>query len=148
MSILRLKVATFLFVTESDLIVGIGTDIIEIDRVRAVWERHGERFLRRVFTKGEQEYCLKKKRNSIESLAGRFAAKEAVMKALGHGQGQGILWKEIEVLRADTGKPSIRLTGGAAEIAERQGVSVMHISISHCKEYATAYAIAAGSDAR
>lgn len=123
------------------MIVGIGTDIIEIDRVRQIYERHHDRFLRRVFTDQEIEYCLRK-RNSVESFAGRFAAKEAVMKALGHGQGQGVLWKEIEVVPELTGKPAVRLHGGAAKIAEQSDVTHVHVSISHCQLYATAYALA------
>jgi holo-[acyl-carrier protein] synthase len=92
-------------------IVGLGFDATDLPRVREVLERYGERFLHRVFTRGEIDYCTRH-RDPIPSLAGRFAAKEAAMKALGTGHSRGVLWKDIEVYRQG-GPPLLRLTGGA-----------------------------------
>jgi len=93
-------------------IIGLGIDATDIPRLRAVFERYGERFLRRVFTDVEIAYCTHQ-RDPVPSLAGRFAAKEATMKALGTGHSRDVLWKDIEVLRQG-GPPQLRLTGGAA----------------------------------
>jgi holo-[acyl-carrier protein] synthase len=92
-------------------IIGLGFDATDIPRVRDVFERHGDRFLRRVFTDGEIDYCMRQ-RDPVPSLAGRFATKEAAMKALGTGHSRGVLWKDIEVVRHG-GPPQLRLTGGA-----------------------------------
>ncbi|MEO6239418.1 MAG: holo-ACP synthase [Vicinamibacterales bacterium] len=92
-------------------IVGLGFDATDIPRVRDVFERYGDRFLNRVFTEGEIAYC-KRHRDPVPSLAARFAAKEATMKALGTGHSRGVLWKDIEVFRQH-GPPQLRLTGGA-----------------------------------
>jgi holo-[acyl-carrier protein] synthase len=93
-------------------IIGLGIDATDIPRVRDVFERYGERFLHRVFTDVEIAYCTRQ-RDPVPSLAGRFAAKEAAMKALGTGHSRGVLWKDIEVFRHG-GPPQLRLTGGAA----------------------------------
>lgn len=93
-------------------IIGLGIDATDIPRVRDVFARYGERFLRRVFTDVEIAYCTRQ-RDPVPSLAGRFAAKEAAMKALGTGHARGVLWKDIEVFRHG-GPPQLRLTGGAA----------------------------------
>src|SRR6187549_1245148 len=93
-------------------ILGLGFDATDIPRVRDVFARHGDRFLRRVFTDGEIAYCMRQ-RDPVPSLAGRFAAKEAAMKALGTGHSRGVLWKDIEVFRT-FGPPQLRLHGGAA----------------------------------
>jgi holo-[acyl-carrier protein] synthase len=114
----------------------IGTDIIEIDRVQAAIERFGDRFLRRVFT--ETEIGLYGHRP--HTLAASFAAKEAVMKVLGTGA-RGVAWREIETLFHRSGKPRIRLSGGAAAQAEKLRIKEIDVSMSHCKEYATAVAI-------
>lgn len=92
-------------------IIGLGFDATDIPRVRDVFDRHGDRFLQRVFTPGEIAYCTRQ-RDPVPSLAGRFAAKEAAMKALGTGHSRGVLWKDIEVVRHG-GPPQLRLTGGA-----------------------------------
>src|SRR4026209_232838 len=101
-------------------ILGLGFDATDIPRVADLFTRFGERFLHRVFTDGEIAYCLRR-RNPVPHLAGRFAAKEAAMKALGTGHSRGALWKDIEVFRT-VGPPQLRLHGGAAARAERMGV--------------------------
>ena len=113
-----------------------GVDIIEIPRIARVLERYGQRFLRRIYTPGEIEYCRERPPN----LAGRFAAKEATMKALGTGV-RGVAWKDIEVVRAPSGAPSIRLHGRAKARAERLGVLEISLSMSHSREYAVAFVV-------
>jgi len=110
-----------------------GVDITEIPRIKRVLDRYGQRFLNRVFTPDEIAYC----RGRAPNLAGRFAAKEAAMKALGTGV-RGVSWKDIEVIRADSGAPSLRLHGRAEKRAERLQMSEMSLSISHSREYAVA----------
>ena len=114
-----------------------GVDIIEIPRIKQVLDRYGQRFLNRVFTPDEIAYC----RGRAPNLAGRFAAKEATMKALGTGV-RGVSWKDIEVIRADSGAPSLRLHGRAEKRAERLQMSEMSLSISHSREYAVAFVVA------
>ncbi len=110
-----------------------GIDVIEIDRVKDVAERYGERFFRRIYTEGELAYC----RGRPPQLASRFAAKEAVMKALGTGA-RGVRWRDIEVVRRPGGPPTIKLRGGALGRAERIGLDHLALSLSHSKEYAVA----------
>jgi holo-[acyl-carrier protein] synthase len=124
-------------------VVGIGTDIIECLRIAQMVERHGELFLTRVFTPHEVEYCSARKA-STQHYAGRFAAKEAVLKALGTGWARGIHWRDIEVRNEIGGRPRIALGGGARELCEKLGIAEMLISISHCRTHATAYALALG----
>jgi holo-[acyl-carrier protein] synthase len=127
------------------MILGIGIDIIEVARIRAALEnpRTGARFRARVFTDEEIGYCSRR-RNGHESFAARFAAKEAVMKALGSGYGQGIGWREIEVVRGD-GPPTVRLSGAAQRYADALGVHRMHLSLTHTADLAIAYVIAEGT---
>src|SRR6476659_2116624 len=101
-------------------ILGLGIDVTDIPRIARAYDRYGERFLRRVFTDGEIAYCTQR-RNPVPHLAGRFAAKEAAMKALGTGHSRGVLWKDIEVVRL-SGPPQLRLHGGAAVRANRMQV--------------------------
>ena len=110
-----------------------GVDILEIARVRRVAERYGERFYRRIYTEGEIAYC----RGRAPQLASRFAAKEAVMKALGTGV-RGVHWRDIEVVRGRGQAPRIELHGTALARAERLGLSHLALSLSHSKEYAVA----------
>ena len=124
-------------------IIGIGTDIIETPRIAQMIERHGELFLLRVFTPYEVEYCSARKA-ATQHYAGRWAAKEAVLKALGTGWSRGITWRDVEVRNEIGGKPHIVLDGGALDVSRRLGIEQMLISISHCRAYATAYALAVG----
>lgn len=124
-------------------VVGIGTDIIEVLRIAHMIERHGELFLERVYTPQEMSYCNSRKA-SRQHFAGRWAAKEAVLKALGTGWRQGITWQDIEVRNLPGGRPTIVLSGGALEAARRLGIYEVLISISHCRSHATAYALALG----
>lgn len=127
------------------MIVGTGIDLTEIDRIEHSIERFGGRFLDRVFTAGEQEYCLRKRR-SAESFAARFAAKEAGAKALGTGISHGVTWKEIEVVRERSGKPSLRFHGRAAELAERLGVANTALSLTHTGQMAMASVVLENRD--
>jgi holo-[acyl-carrier protein] synthase len=119
------------------MIIGSGIDLAEIRRIQQSVERYGNRFLDRVFTAAEQAYCLRK-RNAAESLAARFAAKEAGAKALGTGISHGVRWLEIEVVRELSGRPTIRFHGRAAQIAERLGVVHAALSITHTASLAMA----------
>jgi holo-[acyl-carrier protein] synthase len=119
------------------MIVGSGIDLIEIGRIQQSLDRYGQRFLRRVYTPAEQAYCLRK-RKAAESLAARFAAKEAGAKALGTGISQGVNWLEIEVGREPGGRPTLRFHGRAAERAARLGVVHAALSITHTAELAMA----------
>lgn len=122
------------------MIVGLGIDIAEIDRIEASIRRHGRHFLERIFTAGEIAYC-ERHRNKAERYAGRFAAKEAAMKALGTGWGKGVRWVDIEVARARGGKPSLQLAGRAREIADGLGVKNISLSITHSGNTAFAQVI-------
>jgi holo-[acyl-carrier protein] synthase len=126
-------------------VIGIGTDIIECLRIAKMIERHGELFLTRVYTASEIEYCTARKA-STQHYAGRFAAKEAVLKALGTGWTRGIHWRDIEVKNEMGGKPGIILGGAASELCDKLGITEMLISISHCRTHATAYALAVGKE--
>lgn len=112
------------------MIIGSGIDLVEIARIQESLDRFGSRFLNRVFTPAEQAYCLRKRR-SAESLAARFAAKEAAAKALGTGISRGVNWLEIEVIREPGGRPGIRFHGRAAEFASRLGVVHSALSLTH-----------------
>lgn len=122
------------------MIVSIGVDIIELSRIRDVLSRFGERFLARVLTEGEQSYCARK-RDPVPSLAGRFAAKEAVAKALGTGISAGVGWRDIEVVRDQWGPPRIELHRRAAERAKELGAARVHFSLTHGRDAAVAVAV-------
>jgi holo-[acyl-carrier protein] synthase len=122
------------------MIVGLGTDIVEIVRIGKIIERHGDHFVTRVFTDGEIRYCQQRK-EYLQHYAGRWAAKEAVMKVLGTGFVRGIGWKDIEVTVQPSGQPQIVLHGGVRDYARELGIETVLISISHCRSYATATAI-------
>jgi holo-[acyl-carrier protein] synthase len=126
-------------------VYGIGTDIVECLRIAQMIERHGELFLNRVYTAREIEYCSSRK-SATQHYAGRWAAKEAVLKAMGTGWSRGITWRDIEVRNDEGGRPLIALGGGAREICEALEISEMLISISHCRSHATAYALANRAD--
>ena len=122
------------------MIVGTGVDITEVTRVREALERFGDRFLRRVFTPAEVEYCASK-RNNAERLAARFSAKEAALKALGTGLRHGITWRDVEVRRQPGGRPTVAFSGVAAKFAVRLGVKHISLSLSHTAEQAIAMVI-------
>lgn len=119
------------------MIIGSGIDLVEIGRIKQSVDRFGQRFLDRVYTRAEQAYCLRK-RKSAESLAARFAAKEAGAKALGTGISRGVNWLEIEVSREPGGRPTLRFHGRAAEIARHLGVAHAALSLTHTSEHAMA----------
>ncbi|TWT57667.1 Holo-[acyl-carrier-protein] synthase [Thalassoglobus neptunius] len=123
------------------MIVGLGTDIVEIVRIGEMIERHGELFLQRVYSETEIKYCQRHK-EAIQHYAGRWAAKEAVMKTLGTGFTKGVGWKDIQVHNKPSGEPVIVISGGAGQVAKLKGIDEVLITISHCRAYATATAIA------
>jgi holo-[acyl-carrier protein] synthase len=123
-------------------ILGLGFDATDIPRIRQTFERYGDRFLQRIFTAGEIAYCTRR-RNPVPHLAGRFAAKEAAMKALGTGHSRGVLWKDIEVVRAG-GPPQLRLHGGAARHAARLHVRSSLLTITHSEALAMAQVLLLG----
>ena len=125
------------------MIIGVGTDLVEIPRLESVIHRRGSRLLNRLFTPDEQQYCEDKARPATH-YAARFAAKEACVKALGTGLSRGIKWLEVEVCRDDEGKPSIVLTGLAREIAANLAVRDIHLSLTHTKDYASAVVVLEG----
>lgn len=122
--------------------LSIGVDIVELERIQRVVARYGERFLVRIYTTAERD----RYRNRLPELAARFAAKEAVSKALGVGLSHisvhGIGWQEVEVLSNPLGKPEVYLSGRARELAEEQGLHEWAISLSHSREYAVAFVVA------
>jgi holo-[acyl-carrier protein] synthase len=129
------------------VILGVGVDIAEVARVREAIERHGERFLQRVFTPVEVEYCQRHK-NSYERFAARFAVKEAAMKALGTGWRGGVTWRDFELSNAASGKPDLQLTGKALEIYRSLGAARIVVSLTHADSYALAQVIIEGDNLR
>ncbi len=123
------------------MIFGIGLDIIEIARIQKMLEKHAERFIHKVFTSHEAKYC-QSQANPCNHFAGRFAAKEAVLKSLGTGIAQGITWKDIEIRNESSGKPNLCLAGRGKEIFNILNLKNIHISISHDKIHAIAQAVA------
>jgi holo-[acyl-carrier protein] synthase len=123
------------------MVVGLGTDITEVSRIAGSIERHGERFLKRVYTPGEIAYCLARKKSAAQSFAARFAAKEAGAKALGTGISRGIGWLELEVVRAPGQAPQLRLSGRAAARAQQLGVTRISLSLTHTEETALAVVV-------
>ena len=124
-------------------IIGLGIDATDLPRIAAVYKQYGDRFLRRVYTDGEIAYCTRQ-RDPIPSLAGRFAAKEAAMKALGTGHSHGVLWKDVEVHRAG-GPPQLRLHGGAARRAREMQVERSLLTITHAESLAMAQVMLFGT---
>ena len=124
------------------MVLGTGTDLIEIARVQDSMDRFGDRFLQRIFTPGEIAYCQLKKKHSAESFAARFAAKEAGAKALGTGISRGVSWKEFEVRREPGHRPTLHLTGRAAELAGAMGIKRLNLSLTHSRQLAMAVVIA------
>lgn len=121
------------------MVVGVGIDLVEIDRIQSAVERYGAHFLNRVYTEGEQQVYVPG--GTCERLAARFAAKEAVMKALGTGWSGGVSWLEIEVVGMG-GRPDIRLHGVAQAVAARLGIARLHLSLTHARDTAGAVVVA------
>ncbi len=126
-------------------VLGIGTDITECLRIAQMIERHGDLFINRVFTPVEIQYCQTRKQ-STQHFAGRWAAKEATLKAIGTGWVRGISWRDIEIRNEPSGKPVAAFRGGICEVLERLQIQEILISISHCRSHATAYALALGKE--
>jgi holo-[acyl-carrier protein] synthase len=124
------------------MILGLGTDMIEIARIEQSISRFGESFLHRIYTPAEIAYCQHKRKTSAESFAARFAAKEAAAKALGTGISRGVTWRELEVLRSPGQRPTLHLSGRAAAIAAHLGVRHLALTLSHTRELAIAIVVA------
>ncbi len=129
---------------EGGIVRGVGTDIIECSRIARVLERQGERFLNRVYTEGEREYCMKMK-NPVPHLAARFAAKEAVSKCFTTGIGSSLGWKSIEILKGEREEPLIRLDEKGNELLKRLGGRDVLVSLSHTENYGQAFAVIVAS---
>jgi len=125
------------------MIIGLGVDIAEVARIRAAIERHGDRFVNRVFTALEIAYCRRHK-NGYERFAARFAAKEAAMKALGTGWRRGVTWRDLEVSNAASGRPQLKLSGKALELYDAMGGQNIVVSLTHTLEYGLAEVIIEG----
>lgn len=123
------------------MVLGVGTDLIEIERIEQSIRRFGDAFLQRIFTPGETAYCGRKK-NAAESFAARFAAKEAAAKALGTGISRGVGWHEFEVRREPGSRPELFLSGRAGEVARALGVRRMALSLSHSRSLSMAVVVA------
>ena len=135
-----LSATCFAYANEDEMIVGLGVDIAEIDRLEKAIGRHGIAFLKRVFTPAEIEYCERHK-SKFERYAARFAAKEALMKALGTGWRKGVRWRDIEIKNEPGGKPVLKLAGMAAEHTSRLGASRFLLSMTHTGNLAYAQVI-------
>ena len=122
-------------------IVAHGIDLVDCPRIEAMIERHGERFVRRVFTAAERAYAEANK-NEIGKLAGRFAAKEAVLKLMGTGWRGKIAWTDIEIRNSSTGQPEVGLNGEVKKIADKLGIKHISVSITHTANFAIASAVA------
>ena len=122
-------------------IVAHGIDLVDCPRIEAMIERHGERFIQRVFTEAEQAYAEANK-NDIEKLAGRFAAKEAVLKLMGTGWRGRIAWTDIEIINNSSGQPEVILSGEVEKIADKLGIKHISVSITHTANFAIASAVA------
>src|SRR6266545_6845750 len=122
------------------MILGTGVDLAEVGRIRDAIERYGDRFVQRIYTAAEIAY-VERKANRFERYAGRFAAKEAGMKAIGTGWKRGVRWRDFEVANLPSGKPTLRLHGVAAEVASRLGVRAISLSLTHTAELGMAHVI-------
>ncbi len=122
-------------------IFGIGIDVVEVDRIASAIDRHGDSFLMKLFTDGERAYCESHPKPAVH-YAARFAAKEAISKALGTGIGGQAGWLDLEIIRTATGAPKLLLQGNAAEFARQNGIIEVQISLTHARDYAAANAVA------
>ena len=128
------------------MLIGHGIDLCGVGRIRRMVADHGDRFLHRTYTEAEVAYARRRKKGFEETLAGRFAAKEAVMKALGTGWRAGVEFRGIEILNEPSGKPYVVLHGTTAEKAEALGITAWHVSITHTEDLAVASAVAEGDE--
>ncbi|MEX2670501.1 MAG: holo-ACP synthase [Phycisphaeraceae bacterium] len=128
-------------------ILAHGIDLVEIQRITDMMQRHGDRFLSRCFTAAEQAYAMESAKRRDERLAARFAAKEAGLKAIGTGWRDGIAWTDVEVTRLPSGQPQLKLHNRAREVAESLGVTRLLVSLSHTDDHAIASVIAIGREA-
>lgn len=124
-------------------VIGIGIDVVEVDRIKSSVEKFSERFLNRVFTESEQKYCYKQKMPELH-LAARFAAKEAIAKAFGTGIGKEVRWLDMEILRKESGEPEVKLRGDARGYSRQRGVGQIMVSLTHAKQFAAANAVILG----
>ena len=122
------------------MIVGIGSDLAEVPRIRKSIDRYGDRFLHRIYTEAERAYASSKA-NFAERFAARFAAKEAGMKAIGTGWSHGVSWQDFEVVNEASGRPTLRLTGAALRIADKRGVKRISVSLTHTSQLAFAVVV-------
>lgn len=123
------------------MIGGVGIDLVEIARFKAAMSRHGDRFLVKIFTSRERNYC-EGKWNRLAHYTARFAAKEAVLKALGTGWSGGIHWTDVEVTHGRSGEVGVKLIGAASAVARRKRIRTVHLNITHSERYAAAVAVA------
>jgi holo-[acyl-carrier protein] synthase len=126
-------------------VIGIGTDIVECLRIARMIERHGELFLNRVFTPAEIRFCMMRKQ-ATQTYAGRWAAKEAVFKALGIMRGPGLRWLDLDIREEKPGKVTVGMRGGVRDAVLERGVREIMVTIAHCRSHATATAIVVGPD--
>jgi holo-[acyl-carrier protein] synthase len=124
-------------------IIAQGIDLIECERIRAIWQRHGDRFLQRLLTETEMHHVGRYK-DPVPSVAGRFAAKEAILKVLGTGWRGQIAWRDMEITNDSAGQPSVALTGESQRVAGRLGITRILVSITHTENYAAASALGIG----
>jgi holo-[acyl-carrier protein] synthase len=124
-------------------IIGIGIDVVEVERIGSSMAEFGERFVTRIFTEAERSYCSAQRRPELH-YAARFAAKEAVAKAFGTGIGKELGWLDMEIVRKESGEPALVLTGAGKAFAEANGIAEVKISLSHAQHYAAANAVALG----
>jgi len=123
-------------------IIAHGIDLVDCPRIAKMLDDHGQRFLDRVFTPAEQAYARSHKKNMVEKLSGRFAAKEAILKLIGTGWRGKIAWTDIEVINNDLGQPQVTLAGEVKEFATRLGITTVSVSITHAADFAIASAVA------
>ena len=121
----------------------LGTDIVELERIKKIHEKHGENFINKVYTPEERAH-ISSLRSPTSFLSGRWAAKEAIYKLLATELNAGVAWQEIDIGKSESGAPVVTLKGKAKEIAERKNIGPITLSISHCRNYAVAYAMAEG----
>lgn len=125
-------------------VISTGIDLIECKRIREVWQRHGDRLTDRLLTPAELDYVRRYAKDIVPRLAGRFAAKEAILKVLGTGWRGQIAWRDMEILNDSSGRPEVRLTGECARVASTLGITHILVSITHTENYAAAHALGLG----